>query len=43
MDRVGNRYRLCVLGDLNRWIRDRMRAGITVALGVPGESNQVKN
>ena len=37
LDRVGNRYRLCSLGDLNRWIIDRMRAGINGAFGVPRE------
>ena len=35
MDRIGNGYRLCLLGDLNRWIGDR---GITGAFGVPGEN-----
>ena len=38
MDKVGNGYRLCVLGDLNVWIGDRVRAGITGAFGVPGEN-----
>ena len=40
MYRVGNRYtrRLCVLGDLNEWIGDRVRADITGAFGVPGEN-----
>ena len=38
VDRVGNGYRLCVLGDLNRWIGDRVRASITSAFGVPGEN-----
>ena len=33
--KVGNGYRLCLLGDLNRWIRDRVRAGKTAAFGVP--------
>ena len=37
-DSVGNRYRLCILGDLNGWIGDRTRAGITGAIGVPGEN-----
>ena len=35
LDSVGNRYRLCILGDLNGWIGDRTRAGITGAFGVP--------
>ena len=35
MDRVGNGYRLCVLGDLNGWIRDRVRADITGDFGFP--------
>ena len=38
MERVGNGYRLYVLGDLNGWIADRVRAGITGAFGVPGEN-----
>ena len=29
VDRVGNGYRLCMLGDLNRWIGNRVRAIIT--------------
>ena len=28
-----------MLGDLNRWIGDRVRAGITGAFGVPGEND----
>ena len=36
VDRVGNGYRLCVLGDLNGWIGDRVRASITGAVEVPG-------
>ena len=39
LDRVGNGYRLCILGDLNGWIEDRKRAGITGAFGVPGEND----
>ena len=38
VDRVGNGYRLCVLRDLNGWIGDRVRAGITGVFGVPGEN-----
>ena len=37
--RVGNGYRLYVLRDLNRWIGDSVRAGITGAFGDPGENN----
>ena len=37
MDRVRNGYRLCMLGDLNGWIRDRVRASINGAFGVQGE------
>ena len=33
LDSVGNRYRLCILGDLKGWIGDRTRAGITGAMG----------
>ena len=29
VDNVGNGYRLCVLGDLNGWIGDRVRTGIS--------------
>ena len=39
LDNVGNRYRLCILGELNGWRGDRTRAGITGALGVPGEND----
>ena len=39
VDRVANEYSLCILGDLNRWIADRVRAGITGAFGVPGEND----
>ena len=38
-DSVGNGYRLCILGDLNGWIGDRTRAGITGDFGVPGGNN----
>ena len=34
LNNVVNGYRLCILGDLNGWIRDRTRAGITGAFGV---------
>ena len=27
VDRVGNGYRLCMLGDLNVWVGDRVRVG----------------
>ena len=39
MDRVVNGYGLCVLGDLNRWIGDKVRAGITSSFGAPGEQD----
>ena len=39
MDRVWNGYRLCILGDLNRWIGDETRASITGAFEVPGDSD----
>ena len=42
MDRVGNQYILCVLGYLNGWIGDRVRADITGAYGVPGENKNVR-
>ena len=39
LESVGNAYRLCIVGDLNGWIRDRIRAGITGAFGIPGEKD----
>ena len=39
LDRVGNGYSLCTLGDLNGWIGYRTRAGITSAFGFPGEND----
>ena len=39
LDSIGNGYRLCILGDLNRWIEDRTRATITGDFGVPGEND----
>ena len=38
VDRVGNWYILCVMGDLNGYIGVRVRAGITDVFGVPGEN-----
>ena len=37
--RVGNGYRLRMLGDLNGWIEDRVRAGKTGPFYVPGEND----
>ena len=31
LDSVGNGYRFCILGDLNGWIGDKTREGITNA------------
>ena len=39
LDSVENGYRMFILGDLNGWIRDRTRAGITGAFEVPGEND----
>ena len=39
LDSVGNGHRLCILGDLNGWIGDRTRDGITGAFGVPREKD----
>ena len=36
---VGSIYRLCILEDLNVWIGDRKRAGITGAFGIPREND----
>ena len=30
---------MCIVGVLNGWIRDRMRAGITGTFGVPREND----
>ena len=38
VDRVGNGYRLYLLGELNRWIGERVKAGIIGAFGVPEEN-----
>ena len=38
LDRVGNGYRLCVLGYLNGWVGYKVRESITDAFGVPGEN-----
>ena len=32
VDRVGNGYKLCVLGDLNGWVGNQLRVGITGGL-----------
>ena len=42
LDRAGNGYRLCILGDLNGWIRDVTRTGITSGFGVPGENDNAR-
>ena len=39
LDRVEKGYRLCILGDLNGWMGDRTRAGITGAYGVKREND----
>ena len=36
LDRVGNGYRSCILGDLNGWTGDRTRDSIIGAFGVSG-------
>ena len=40
LDSIGNRYRLCILGHLILWIRDRTRGSITGAFGVLGENDK---
>ena len=37
VDKVGNGYRLSMLGDLNGWIGNRIMEGITGPFGVKGE------
>ena len=36
----GNGYRLYVVGDLNGWVGDRIRTGMTFSFGVPGEDDK---
>ena len=42
LDSVGDGYRLCILRNLNGWIGDRTRAGVTSAFGVPGENDNYR-
>ena len=42
MNRVGNGYRLCILGDLSGWIEDKVKVGKTSAFGVLGENDNGK-
>ena len=35
VNRVGNGYRLCTMGDLNSWIGERVSTSKTGAFGVP--------
>ena len=42
LDSVGNGYRLCILGEINEWIGDRIRPSITGAFVVPGENDNCK-
>ena len=39
MDRVGNGHRLCIMVDLNGWVGDRVRVGLTCGLGAAGEND----
>ena len=39
LDSVGNEYRLSILEDLNGWIGDRKKAGITGAFEVPRKND----
>ena len=41
VDSIGysNMYRLYVLRDLNGWVGDNMRMGMTGVFGVPGEND----
>ena len=40
LNAVGNGYRLYVLGDMDGWIEDRLRGGITSTFRVPGENDK---
>ena len=37
MNRVGNKYRLCVIGYLNGWVGNRVRVKIIAAYGFEGK------
>ena len=39
VDRVDNGYRVCMLGNLNKWVGNRVKVGTTGAFGVPGEND----
>ena len=39
VDRIGNGYRLCVLGGPNGWVVNRFREGITAGFGVSAEND----
>ena len=39
LDSIGNGYRLFILEDLNGWIGDRTRSGMTGSFRVPGEND----
>ena len=41
LDGKGNGYRLCILGDLNGWIGDKIRTGIAGAFAVPEENDNI--
>ena len=42
MNGVGNECRLSMMGDLNTWVKDRMRVGITTMFGLLGENDNGK-
>ena len=42
VDSTGNGYILCILGDMNGWIRGKVRAGINGVFGVPGDNDNGK-
>ena len=39
LDCIGSGYKVRILGVTNGWIGDRTRAGITSAIGIPGEND----
>ena len=43
LERVGNGYTLCILGDLNEWIGNKIRVSITGAFGFPRENDNGKS
>ena len=42
MKGVDNEYRLCVMGDLNGWIRSRVKDGVAGVFGVASKNEKME-